>query len=94
MPRSLLSPFGKRQPRALVLGLRKIIKDPIASVAERLRACELLAIVEGFGEKPNNSRGAKRATTNKERTAPLPIRSNPANANRMRELLEMSRANT
>jgi hypothetical protein len=92
MPRLLLSPFGKRQPRALVLGLRKIIKDPSASVAERLRACELLAIVEGFVEKPENPRGARRATTSKAPTAPLLIRSNPENANRMRELLEMSRA--
>jgi hypothetical protein len=94
MPRALFSPFGKRQPRALVLGLRKIIKDPAASVAERLKACELLATVEGFGEKPENPRGAKRATSNKGPTLPSPIRSNPANANRMRELLEMSRANS
>jgi hypothetical protein len=94
MPRTLLSPFGKRQPRALVLGLRKIIKDPSASVAERLRACELLATVEGFGEKPENTRGAKRATSNKAPNAPQPIRSNPENVNRMRELLEMSRASS
>ena len=94
MPRSLISPFGKRQPRALVLGLRKIIKDPAASVAERLHACELLAIVEGFAEKPEQPRAPKRASSHKERNAPLPIRSNPANANRMRELLEMSRASS
>lgn len=92
MPRQLLSPFGKRQPRALVLGLRRIIKDPNATVAERLRACELLAIVEGFRERPENPRGASRASTNKAATTPQPISTNPANAIRLRQLLEMGRA--
>ena len=38
----------ERQPRALVVGLRRIVKDPEASVRQRLRACELLAIIAGY----------------------------------------------
>jgi hypothetical protein len=91
VPKPLVSPFGRRQPRALVLGLRKIIKDPSASVAERLRACELLAIVEGFTERPSRTRGRTRGTTNKAQDSPGPVSSNPANTIRMRQLLEMSR---
>jgi hypothetical protein len=40
----------ERQPRALVVGLRRIVKDPKASVRQRLRACELLAIIAGYIE--------------------------------------------
>jgi len=87
----MISPFGKRQPRALVLGLRGIIKDAGATVAERLRACELLAIVEGFGARPSRTRGSTRDRTNKTQNPARPISANPENANRMRELLEMGR---
>ena len=41
---------NQRQPRALVVGLRHIVKDPKANVAQRLRACELLATIAGFIE--------------------------------------------
>ncbi len=94
MPRALLSPFGKRQPRALVLGLRRIIKDPGATVAERLRACELLAIVEGFGAKRSRTEGATRDYANKAQNPARPISTNPENVNKIRELLEMSRASS
>ena len=40
----------ERQPRALVVGLRRIVKDPEATVRQRLRACELLAIIAGYIE--------------------------------------------
>ena len=91
MPRQLLSPFGKRQPRALVLGLRRIIRDPGATVTERLRACELLAIVEGFGDQSQRRTGGTRATSTKAEKTPQPAVTNPANAIRLRELLELSR---
>ena len=58
MPNPLLSPFGRRQPRALVIGLRRIVKDPKASVAQRLEACKLLAIVEGYIDPCSRDRGA------------------------------------
>ena len=85
MPRALLSPFGKRQPRALVIGLRCIVKDPNATVAERLEACKLLAIVEGYtqGRPKVRVRDAEKRTQN---SAPRPPMS-PQNANRLRELL-------
>jgi hypothetical protein len=44
------SGLKQRQPRALVVGLRRIVKDPKASVRQRLRACELLAIIAGYIE--------------------------------------------
>ena len=47
------SGLKERQPRALVVGLRRIVKDPKASVRQRLRACELLAIIAGYIEGPN-----------------------------------------
>ena len=40
----------ERQPRALVVGLRRIVKDPKASVRQRLRACEPLAIIAEYIE--------------------------------------------
>src|SRR5437773_1283713 len=55
MPRPLQSPFGKRQPRALVIGLRSVVKDPKATVTQRFEACKLLAIVEGY--IPSHPRG-------------------------------------
>jgi hypothetical protein len=42
------SGLRQRQPRALVVGLRRIVKDPKASVRQRLRACELLALIGGY----------------------------------------------
>jgi hypothetical protein len=47
----------QRQPRALVVGLRRIVKDPKASVRQRLRACELLAIIAGYIEGDSQSEG-------------------------------------
>jgi hypothetical protein len=41
---------GSHQPRALVVALRKIAKDPKATVTQRLRACELQAIIAGYIE--------------------------------------------
>jgi hypothetical protein len=38
----------QRQPRSLIVALRKIAKDPKAKVKERLRACELQAIIAGY----------------------------------------------
>ena len=37
-----------RQPRSLIVALRKIAKDPKATVTQRLRACELQAIIAGY----------------------------------------------
>ena len=45
----------ERQPRALIVGLRRIVKDPKASVRQRLRACELLAIIAGYIEGHSQS---------------------------------------
>jgi hypothetical protein len=87
MPRPLLSPFGKRQPRALVIGLRCIVKDPNATVAERLEACRLLAVVEGYiqGRPKERARDTEKRTQD---SAPHPPMS-PQNANRLRELLNI-----
>jgi hypothetical protein len=88
MPRPLISPLGKRQPRALVVGLRRVVKDPCATVAERLEACKLLAIVEGYlpsgrGPRPGRIRDAEK----KPQGMPELRVTNAANANRLRELL-------
>jgi hypothetical protein len=70
----------ERQPRALVVGLRRIVKDPKASVRQRLRACELLAIIAGYIEghsqaKAETGKGLKRRafppTTNRGSTNSL-----------------------
>ena len=40
----------QRQPRSLIVALRKIAKDPNATLKQRLRACELQAIIAGYIE--------------------------------------------
>jgi hypothetical protein len=93
MPRPLLSVTGKRQPRALVVGLRRVVKDPRATVAQRLRACELLATIEGYisgriQEQPSPKNNAAEKIEN----APFRPITNPKNATKLRYLLEMSNA--
>jgi hypothetical protein len=91
MPRAILNAHGKHQSRTLLLALRRIAKDPDATVAERLRACELLAMVEGFNTRLNRTKSGTRGSVNKTQNAVRPISTSPENVNRMRELLEMSR---
>jgi hypothetical protein len=91
MPRQLLSPFGKRQPRALVVGLRRVVKDPKATVAQRLEACRILAIVEGFIEDHGKDRVQSEAKTSRTPQTTTPPPTNPQNAIRLRELLESAR---
>jgi hypothetical protein len=91
MPNPLVSPFGKRQPRALVIGLRRVVKDPKATVTQRLEACKLLAVVEGYIEP----RSRDRVATVTEPLSLPQCNSNPpqaytASANRLRELLEIA----
>ena len=50
MTKPLVGVNGSRQPRALVVALRRIAKDPKATVKQRLRACELQAIIAGYIE--------------------------------------------
>jgi len=78
------SGLNQRQPRALVVGLRRIAKDPKATVGQRLRACELLATIAGFIEA---------RTASKEQVEPTTARSpaRAANVNRLRMLLGTSR---
>jgi len=88
MPRPMISPLGKRQPRALVIGLRRVVKDPKATVAQRLEACKLLAILEGYIEGPPKGRAqADTETTSAigETTSPSSVRRE--NARKLRELL-------
>lgn len=60
MPRALFSAFGKRQPRALIVGLRRILKDPRATVAQELEACKILAVIEGYiGDSRKDHNSAK-----------------------------------
>jgi hypothetical protein len=73
-----------RQPRALVVALRRIAKDPKATVGQWLRACELLAPIAGFIEVRTAS--DRRV---EPRAALSPARA--ANLNRLRMLLETSR---
>jgi hypothetical protein len=87
----MISPLGKRQPRSLVVGLRRVVKDPRATVAQRLEACRLLAIVEGYIQSPPQERIQIQAETAKE---PQNISSHPAasteTTSRLRRLLELS----
>jgi hypothetical protein len=88
MPRPLQSPFGKRQPRALVIGLRSVVKDPKATVTQRFEACKLLAVIEGYIEGPSQAHARAETEITKE------LKSTPAhppitgeNTNRLRQLL-------
>jgi hypothetical protein len=65
------------------------VKDSRATVAQRLKACELLAIIEGYVEGRTLERNAVEAAS--ERNAQnVSSRPSPslANAKRLRELLE------
>jgi hypothetical protein len=77
----------ERQPRALVVGLRRIVKDPKASVRQRLRACELLAIIAGYIEG-HSQPGAETAKGLKGR-ALLPTASHD-NSNSLSRLAELA----
>jgi hypothetical protein len=83
MPKPLFNTLGKRQPRALVVGLRSVIKDPRATVAQRLEACKLLAIVEGYITPPASQRNP---TIAEARNGSDHSPRNPAMINRLREL--------
>ena len=81
MPKPLFNTLGKRQPRALVVGLRSVIKDPRATVAQRLEACKLLAIVEGYITPPASQRNP---TIAEARNGSDHSPRNPAMINRLR----------
>jgi hypothetical protein len=88
MPIPLVDRSGKRQPRALVVGLRRVIKDSRATVAQRLEACKLLAVIEGYAEGRALERNAAEGS-NEPIPQNVPHRppTSPANARRLRELL-------
>jgi hypothetical protein len=91
MPKPLLSAFGKRQPRALVVGLRLVVKDPKATVAQRLEACKLLAIVEGYiPPHPRDHIQAETETAGKAQDVSSRPPMAAKNANRLRELLDVA----
>jgi hypothetical protein len=78
----------ERQPRALVVGLRCILKDPNASVRQRLRACELLAIIAGYIESHSQSK----AETGKGLKGRVPPRTGSGgNSNGLSRLAELAR---
>jgi hypothetical protein len=92
MPKPLLSAFGKRQPRTLVVGLRRVVKDPRATVAQRLEACKLLAIVEGYIQSHPRERIQEEAeTTGKPQSFASRAPMSAKNLNRLRELTEQMR---
>jgi hypothetical protein len=80
------SGLRQRQPRALVVGLRRIVKDPKASVRQRLRACEILAIIAGYTEGLNQPE-AETAKALKGRA--LPPSANRGNSNGLSSLAEL-----
>jgi hypothetical protein len=83
MPTPIVSPLAKRQPRALVVGLRRVVKDPSATVAQRLEACKLLAVVEGY---ITPSASQRNPTIAEARNGSDHSPRNPAMINRLREL--------
>ena len=80
---------GSHQPRALVVALRKIAKDPKATVTQRLRACELQAIIAGYIEGQNQATSARTENSNGHG---LERRPSPANIQRLKELAAQLRA--
>jgi hypothetical protein len=78
----------ERQPRALVVGLRRIVKDPKASVRQRLRACELLAIIAGYIEG-HSQPGAETPKGLKSRALPTSV--SCGNSNSLSRLVELVR---
>jgi hypothetical protein len=79
---------NERQPLALVVGLRRIVKDSKASVRLRLRACELLAIIAGYIEGCN-SPAAETGKGLKGRA--LPPTAGRGNSNSLSRLAELAR---
>jgi len=79
----------QRQPRALIVALRKIAKDPKAKVKERLRACELQAIIAGY-IAGNNTGNAAVPENGNDKVAPG--RQISANTLRLRQLLDQIEA--
>jgi hypothetical protein len=84
MPKPILSTDGKPQPRALVVALRRIAKDPKATVKQRLRACELQAIIAGYTRGHNR---ANSAVPENEDAKPLPGGQSPRNSPNLKRLL-------
>jgi hypothetical protein len=80
------SGLKQRQPRALVVGLRCIVRDPEASVRQRLRACELLAIIAGYieGHSP-----AEAETVKGLEGRALPPTASRGNSNSLSSLAEL-----
>jgi hypothetical protein len=78
----------ERQPRALVLGLRRIVKDPKASVRQRLRACELLAIIAGYIEGHSQP---DTGTAKGLKGRALPPAASRGNSNSLSRLAELAR---
>lgn len=75
----------QRQPRALVVGLRRILKDPKANVRQRLRACEILATIAGYIGGFNSP---KAETGKWVKGGPLSSTANPDNSNGLNHLIE------
>ena len=91
----MISPLGKRQPRALVIGLRRVMKDPKATVAQRLEARKQLAILEGYIEgQPRGRAQADTDATAAMSGASLPSLERCGNARKLRELLARSDSKT
>jgi hypothetical protein len=65
------------------------VKDPKAAVAQRLRACELQAIIGGFNGGQNVGRNeSKSGSSRNGQETPSRQVANAANINRLRELLK------
>jgi|SRR6516165_5716537 hypothetical protein len=88
MTKPLVGVNGSRQPRALVVALRRIAKDPKATVTQRLRACELQAIIAGYikGHKETDADVAQHANGNLKSG----VRSFPT-SKRLRDLMDKMR---
>ena len=77
----------ERQPRALVVGLRRIVKDPEASVRQRLRACELLAIIAGYIEGRNQAEAEAAKGLKGKALPPIASRGNGNSLSSLAELV-------
>ena len=75
----------ERQPRALIVGLRRIVKDPKASVRQRLRACELLAIIAGYIEGHSQSERTAKGL----KGSAVPPTASRSNSNSLSSLAEL-----
>jgi hypothetical protein len=93
MPTPIISPFGKRQPRALVVGLRGVVKDPKATAAQRLRACELLAIIDGYIDaRPQERTPTKAETANEMKKSPSQRPMSSEDVEKLKRLAEEAKA--